>query len=99
MERFWPEAEPEAARNNLNVAMHRLRRALGRDGFPFVQFADGHYLLNPRLVVSIDADAFLAHAARASELERDQDVDGAIREYAACVALYQGELLPEDRRT
>jgi DNA-binding SARP family transcriptional activator len=98
MERFWPEAEPEAARNNLNVAMHRLRRALGRDGFPFVQFADGHYLLNPRLVVSIDADAFLAHAARASELERDQDVDGAIREYAACVALYQGELLPEDRR-
>jgi DNA-binding SARP family transcriptional activator len=97
MERFWPEAEPEAARNSLNVAMHRLRRALGRDGFAFVLFSDGHYRLNPKLVVSTDADAFLAHAARASDLERDEDLDGAVREYTACVALYQGELLAEDR--
>jgi DNA-binding SARP family transcriptional activator len=97
MERFWPDAEPEAARNSLNVAMHRLRRALGRDGFPFVLFSDGHYLLNPKLVVSIDADAFLAHAVRASELERDEDMDGAVSEYTACVALYQGELLAGDR--
>ena len=42
MERFWPEAEPEAARNNLNVAIHRLRRVLGRDGFPFVLFSECH---------------------------------------------------------
>jgi DNA-binding SARP family transcriptional activator len=97
MECFWPEAEPEAARNSLNVAMHRLRRALGRDGFPFVLFADGHYRLNPKLMVSTDADAFLAHATRASELERAQEVDGAVSEYAACVALYQGDLLAEDR--
>ena len=96
IERFWPEAEPEAARNNLNVAIHRLRRALGRDGFPFVLFSGGHYLLNPKLAVSIDADAFLAHATRATELEREEDLDGALREYAACVALYQGELLAED---
>lgn len=96
MEHFWPEAEPEAARNNLNVAMHRLRRALG-DGFPFVLFSGGHYLLNPKLAVSTDADAFLAHATRAAELERDEDLDGAIREYTACVGLYQGELLAEDR--
>jgi DNA-binding SARP family transcriptional activator len=69
---------------------------LGRDGFPFVLFSDGRYLLNPKLVVSIDADAFLAHATRATELERDLDLVGAIREYTACVALYQGELLAED---
>jgi DNA-binding SARP family transcriptional activator len=97
MERFWPEAEPEAARNNLNVAMHRLRRALGRDRFPFVLFSDGHYLLNPKLVVSIDADEFLDHSARGAELERTRDVNGAIREYTACVALYRSELLAEDR--
>jgi DNA-binding SARP family transcriptional activator len=97
MERFWPEAEPEAARNSLNVAIHRLRRVLGRNGFPFVLFADGHYQLNPKLEISIDADEFVAHAARGSELERDHDVDGAIREYSACIALYQGELLAEER--
>jgi DNA-binding SARP family transcriptional activator len=99
MELFWPEAEPEAARNNLNVAMHRLRRALGRgDGrFPFVLFSGGHYLLNPKLEISTDADAFLAHLARGGESERDRQVDRALREYAACVALYQGELLAENR--
>jgi len=80
IERFWPEAAPDAARNNLNVAIHRLRRALGRDGFPFVLFSGGQYLLNPELVVAIDADAFLAHAARATALERDQDLDAAIRD-------------------
>jgi DNA-binding SARP family transcriptional activator len=97
MECFWPEAEPEAARNNLNVAVHRLRRALGGDGYPIVLFSGGNYTLNPRLEVSLDADAFLLHADRASSLERSQDLDGAIREYTASVALYQGELLAEDR--
>jgi len=99
MELFWPEAEPEAARNNLNVAMHRLRRALGRGdgGFQFVLFSGGHYLLNPKLEISTDADAFLAHVARGGELERNRQVDHAMQEYAACVALYQGELLAENR--
>ncbi|MGH8695227.1 MAG: AfsR/SARP family transcriptional regulator [Burkholderiales bacterium] len=99
MELFWPEAEPEAARNNLHVAMHRLRRALGRgDGeFPFVLFSGGHYLLNPKLQVSTDADAFLGHVARGGELERNRQVDAAMQEYAAGVALYQGELLAENR--
>lgn len=99
MELLWPEAEPAAARNSLNVAMHRLRRALGRDNraFPFVLFSGGHYRLNPKLEVSTDADAFLARAARGGELERCQQIDGALQEYAACAALYQGELLAEDR--
>lgn len=97
MERFWPEAHPEAARNSLNVAIHRLRRALGRDGSRLVLFSGGHYLLDPQLVVSIDAEEFLAHAARGTQLERSGDENGAIREYAASVALYRGELLAEDR--
>src|SRR5262245_40387213 len=98
MDLFWPEAAPQAARNNLNVAMHRLRRALGRDGgVPFVPFSGGHSFLHPTPAVPPDADAFLAHAERASELDRSGRADAAMREYAACVALYQGELLAEDR--
>jgi DNA-binding SARP family transcriptional activator len=62
-----------------------------------VLFSNGHYHLNPDLEVSIDAESFLFHATRACELERAQDVDGAMREYTASVALYQGELLAEDR--
>jgi len=99
MELFWPEAGAAAARNNLNVAIHRLRRALGggERGLPFILFTDGHYALDPALKVWTDAEAFLAHARRAGELERARDVDGALQEYAACAALYRGELLAEDR--
>jgi DNA-binding SARP family transcriptional activator len=99
MELFWPEAGAVAARNNLNVAIHRLRRALGRGagGFPLLLFADGHYALNPGLKIWTDADAFLAHAQRADELARAGDADGALQEYAAGAALYRGELLAEDR--
>ncbi len=99
MEVFWPAADAEAARNSLNVAIHRLRRALGRGdgGFPLVLFSDGRYVLDPRLTVWTDADAFLAHAQRASELECGRHRDGALQEYAACVTLYRGELLADDR--
>ena len=102
MDTFWPAAGPAAARNSLNVAVHRLRRALERAarperrGFRFVVFADGHYALNPALTVASDVDAFLARAADAGELER-HDADAALRQYAACIALYRGELLAEDR--
>jgi DNA-binding SARP family transcriptional activator len=99
MELLWPEADAAAARNSLNVAIHRLRRVLGSGerGPRFIVFADGHYALDPDLKVWTDADAFLAHAQRAAELERARDVESALQEYAACAALYRGELLAEDR--
>jgi DNA-binding SARP family transcriptional activator len=99
METFWPAAGAEAARNSLNVAIHRLRRALGRGapGCRFVAFADEHYALDPGLEVWTDADAFLAHVQRAAERDRAGELDGALREYAAGTALYRGELLADDR--
>jgi len=99
MELFWPGAAAQAARNSLNVAIHRLRRALGH-GAParrFVAFADDHYALDPGLEVWTDADALLAHLRRAAECDRAGAPDDALREYAAGAALYRGELLAEDR--
>ncbi len=49
---LWPTAAPEAARNNLNVAVHRLRRFLAGDGpVRHVVFRRGGYELDPAIPV------------------------------------------------
>ena len=95
---FWPDAEPEAARNSLNVAIHRIRRELAKADprFPFLLHKDGCYLLNPRLRVWTDTDAFTKHFEQARELERQRRHAEAMRDYAACESLYENELLAED---
>jgi len=99
IERLWPETEPEAGKNNLNVAVHHLRRTLarGHPDFPFVVVRNGSYRLDDRLMVWTDIEAFEQHMRRAGELERMQRPLEAMGEYASCVALHQHELLAEDR--
>lgn len=99
MELFWPDLDPEAARNNLNVAIHRLRRTLARGGSDpaFVLFADGHYVLNPRFAVCTDADEFSEAFSRAVCQEAAGFPDEAAKSLMCCAELYQTELLAEDR--
>ena len=99
MEIFWPEVDPDAARNNLNVAIYGLRKALSKvnTDFSYVLFQDGCYLLNPELHIWVDAEAFMAHVRKAKECERRNDLVAAIHEYRAAEAIYQSEFLVEDR--
>jgi DNA-binding SARP family transcriptional activator len=99
MELFWPEMDPDAARNNLNVAIYGLRQALRqtRPSFSHVLFQDDSYLLNPDLQIWVDYEAFIEHFTAARALERREEWMTAIQEYRAAEALYQGEFLEEDR--
>lgn len=99
MELFWPDAHPDAARNNLNVAIYGLRQALHdiRPDFSHILFQDDSYLLNPALRFWVDVEVFRDHLKTAQSLERRQDLASAVREYRAAEALYQGEFLAEDR--
>jgi DNA-binding SARP family transcriptional activator len=99
METFWPDSDPEAARNNLNVAIYGLRRAL-RNAFPggsHVVFQDESYQLNPDMVVWVDVEEFqkLLNAAKLA-VQRGSILQ-AVHEFEAVAAYYQGELLAEDR--
>ena len=83
MDVLWPERDPAAAANNLNQAVHAARKALGAEA---IDLQDG--LL--RLEADLDVEAFELAAVDA---RRD-------RTAAACeraLALYGGELLPENR--
>jgi DNA-binding SARP family transcriptional activator len=99
MELFWPNVHPDAARNNLNVAIYGLRQALRqtRPSFSHVLFQDDCYQLNPDLQTWVDSEAFMEHLTVARALERRGELVVAIREYRAAEALYQGEFLEEDR--
>jgi DNA-binding SARP family transcriptional activator len=99
MELLWPEANPEAARNNLNVAIYGLRRALrrGQPAFSYVLFQNDAYLLNPELSVWVDAEEFIHHCRTGQRLEQAGELEQAIHEYRTAESLYQGEFLEEDR--
>lgn len=99
MELFWPEADPESARNSLNVAIYSLRQCLrrGRPNFSHILYQGDSYLLNPKLQIWVDAEEFIERFSTAQKLEENGEMNNAIRNYHAAEALYQGAFLEEDR--
>lgn len=91
---LWPDLAPDAASNNLHKTLYRLRRILcpatsARD-CPYVLFDGEMIALAPELCGEVDVDRFEAAAHEALRA-------GDPEELAAALALYRGELLPEDR--
>jgi DNA-binding SARP family transcriptional activator len=99
MNTFWPEFEPPAARNNLNVAIYSLRQALGKVAgrCSIILFRNDCYLLNPLLDIWVDVEAFADRVVTARACEQQGDLRTAMSEYCAAEALYRGEFLEEDR--
>lgn len=99
MDLFWANFDPHAARNNLNVAISSLRRALARvsRSCSVVLFRSDCYLLNPDLDIWVDYEAFAGHRAAAHDLERRGELTRAMDKLRSAEALYRGEFLEEDR--
>lgn len=97
MDIFWPDAEPETARNNLNVAIHSLRRALRTVIFlPVIVFEDGAYGLEPNLQVWLDVEEFERCVKAGQRLEARNQLTAAVAEYEASISLYQGDFLEQN---
>lgn len=93
MERLWPEADMESARNNLRQTLHLARQILKSDDNASLEILidhNGWLCLTPEGQAWVDAEAFEAAAANCRQSE-----DGATCQ--AALALYGGDLLPEDR--
>jgi DNA-binding SARP family transcriptional activator len=97
MDIFWPDASPDAARNNLNVALHNLRQAF-RAALqePVVVFERGNYHLNPALIVWTDVDEFERHFQAGRQLESAGQVVASQHEYEVASSLYLGDFLADD---
>jgi DNA-binding SARP family transcriptional activator len=84
---LWPDLDVEAALPRLHKAAHFAREALGsRDA---LVLKDENVTLFPGAAVDVDVTAFDAAADAALKVE-------AAESYAAAIALYRGELLPDD---
>ncbi|HEX4323253.1 MAG TPA: hypothetical protein VHZ77_01350 [Gaiellaceae bacterium] len=83
MDSLWPDRELAAASNNLNQAVHAARRALGAQA---IEARDGLVELH----AAVDVELFEAAAVSAQAAPKAAT-------YRAALALYTGELLPENR--
>ena len=93
MELLWPDADPQAALNSLHQTLYLARRILEPGSSALARhllLQDEIVTLGPPELVWVDVAAFEAAAAQAR-----QRGDPAV--YRAALALYTGELLPEDR--
>jgi predicted ATPase/DNA-binding SARP family transcriptional activator len=91
-ELFWPDAEIEAGRNNLRVALNSLRRQLEPPGL-----ATGAVLVADRIHLSLNPTSFQTDIDEYEEaLRREQHVEDdaeRVKAMTAAVALYRGDLL------
>lgn len=90
---YWPDADPAAARNNLNVSLHRLRRLL--DGAAQIRHHDDAYQLLPAGSVWVDAEQFEHLAEHGAREEGRIRLDQALDAYEAAAQLYHTDLVPE----
>jgi DNA-binding SARP family transcriptional activator len=97
MDTIWRDAEPNSARNRLNVALHSLRSALrSLTQAPIVLFGDGNYFFNEDIQVWVDFEEFESHLRAGRKLEAAGQLPEAIIEYEIAASLYQGDFLEED---
>ncbi len=97
MDVFWPAASPTAARNNLNVALHRLRQSLRTlTDLPVVLFEEGAYCLNPALHLWLDVEEFERRVATGRQFETAGKLAPAAAEYEVATGIYGGDFLADD---
>src|SRR5262249_29482346 len=95
LDALWPDLEPEAAVNNLHKTLYVARRTLEPELPPagpsaYLPFQDDLVTLTSPRTLWVDVEAFQGAAMSA----RQACTPDA---YRSAIALYPGDLLPEDR--
>lgn len=97
MELLWPGYPHNSARNNLNVCIYGLRRALGvGGGQDYIIHRNGYYALNLDLAWSVDRANFVKAAERSRRAVASGQVDSAVLEAQHAVEEYRGPLFDGD---
>src|SRR5260370_22991255 len=90
MEVFWPQSRPAAARNNLNVAMHGLRRMLRQaTDVQVILYAGGVYRIHPDMRLWLDVEEFDQRVDLGRRLEATGGPGRATQQYAFPAGLYR----------
>jgi DNA-binding SARP family transcriptional activator len=94
---LWPDDDEEAAARKLQVAISSIRRVLERRGCPGVVLRRGDvYALDAGSGVSCDVDDLECAAAEGRALTTHAAAADAVPAQRRALALYAGDLLPEE---
>lgn len=85
---LWPDAEADAARQNLKATLHRLRKLVGAQA---VQLRGGQLSLSPQC--SVDAWEFERHVNAALDLPLGSSATALLPPVERALALYRGPFL------
>ncbi len=98
MDRFWPDADPQAARRNLHQAVYSLRCTLrqGQSYSGHIRFENDCYSLDPELDLWVDWEEFESSVEAGHRLETAGRTEEAMHQYGIAESLYQGDFLEED---
>jgi DNA-binding SARP family transcriptional activator len=98
MDTFWRDNDPDAARRSLHQAIYTLRQMLktGKSDFPYIQYENNGYRLNPELLVWLDYEEFEKHIATGLAAEKRGEEEKAVQEFEIAESLYGESFLVED---
>jgi DNA-binding winged helix-turn-helix (wHTH) protein len=98
MDVFWPDPSPEKARNSLNVAMNRIRRALRTiTDNPIIIYKDSTYRMASGLKLWTDVEDFERLVSSGKRSDAQNKLSAAISDYEAAISLYRGDFLEENQ--
>jgi SARP family transcriptional regulator, regulator of embCAB operon len=97
MDVFWPNVNPEAARNSVHVALTGARTALrGRCSEPILQRTFDTYSIAESVEVWVDVEEFERRCHAGMHAERAGELVRAIECYELASQLYDGDFLADD---
>jgi DNA-binding SARP family transcriptional activator len=100
MDVFWPAAEPDAARNNLHVALSLARRALAAAWpGPVIERCFEAYRISDQVEIWSDVEHFEVRCSAGRTGDGAGDRGAALRSYEAACQLYEGDFLAEEPYT
>ncbi len=90
---FWPEVDAAAARNNLNVNLHRVRRQLHEPNL--LHHSDEGYQILTRGETWLDIEQFQLHAVLGAQEDAAGHAAQSIAHYEVAAALYRTDLVDD----
>jgi two-component SAPR family response regulator len=98
MDRFWPDALPDSARNCLNVTLHSIRKVFEKIDATreYIYYRHECYFVNPEIELKIDVEAFLNYWKLAQSTERENGMSAAISQYELAAATYNGDFFGDN---
>jgi len=95
LEIFWPYHAHHAAKNNLNVTIHGIRKIFQRilPDAPILTLENDCYQFSPNIIIQTDCDQIEQFHRNARAIVSNLDQKNAAKELQGIIALYKGDYL------